>query len=259
MFFNKNSKHLRVLHGMTQKELAERIGVSRKNISAYEQGSEARYDTLIKIANYFNIAIDDLMNKDLAAEAIEKSATKKEVEEALKGAKMRVLSITVDQDNKENVELVPQKAAAGYTAGFSDPEYLKELPKYQLPFLSDSKTYRAFEITGDSMLPLQSGSVVVGELMMDWSNIKDGTVCVLVTDEGIVLKKVYSQAKDKGIFLLKSTNPLYPHYEVPINEVHEIWKYAAHVGREFPEPEQQDGLRETIEQLKDDLYKIRLK
>src|SRR3546814_6005241 len=45
-------------------------------------------------------------------------------------ASVRVLSITVDGDDKENIELVPVKASAGYLNGYADPEYIAELPKF---------------------------------------------------------------------------------------------------------------------------------
>src|SRR5690606_38332737 len=86
-------------------------------------------------------------------------------------ASVRVLSITVDGDDKENIELVPIKASAGYLNGYADPEYIAELPKFSLPMFRQG-TYRAFEIKGDSMLPLQSGSVVIAEYVENWSEIK---------------------------------------------------------------------------------------
>ena len=61
---------------------------------------------------------------------------------------------------------VPVKAAAGYLAGYADPEFIDELNTFTLPMLAPGK-YRAFEIVGDSMLPTQSGSVIVGERVGD--------------------------------------------------------------------------------------------
>ena len=41
----------------------------------------------------------------------------------------------VDSKNRDNIELVPVKAKAGYTAGYNDPEFISSLPTFQLPFL----------------------------------------------------------------------------------------------------------------------------
>ncbi len=61
---------------------------------------------------------------------------------------------------------MPVKAAAGYLAGYADPEFLDELKTFTLPMLAPGN-YRAFEIVGDSMLPTPSGSVIVGEKIDD--------------------------------------------------------------------------------------------
>jgi hypothetical protein len=83
----------------------------------------------------------------------------------IKGSTIRVLSGTVDSSNNENIELVGHKAKAGYTTGFADPEFVKVLPVFQLPFLSREKKYRTFQISGDSMLPIPDGSYVTGEFI----------------------------------------------------------------------------------------------
>ncbi len=54
----------------------------------------------------------------------------------------------------------PEKAKAGYKGGFADPDYIRVLPTFQLPFLSRDKKYRTFQISGDSMLPIPDESFV---------------------------------------------------------------------------------------------------
>ena len=66
--FSENIKKLRQQQHMTQKELAERIGISKAMISAYE--TEMRYpsyDVLIKLATIFNVTtewLEEKQNKD---------------------------------------------------------------------------------------------------------------------------------------------------------------------------------------------------
>jgi phage repressor protein C with HTH and peptisase S24 domain len=173
---------------------------------------------------------------------------------------MRVLTITVDKEDNENIELVPDKAAAGYSRGFADAEFLKDLPKYQLPFLSKGRTYRAFEITGDSMLPLMPNSIVIGEYVENWNDIRDGQVSVVVSkNEGIVLKKVYNKITERGTFLLKSSNIAYSPYEIFADEILEVWKFAAYISKNLPE---ENGtvseLRKAFGRLEDEFREIRL-
>jgi len=148
---------------------------------------------------------------------------------------LRVLALTVDKEQNENIELVPQKAAAGYLNGYADPEYLEELPKFRLPMLGSGGTYRAFEIAGDSMLPIASGTVIVGRYVDDWMSLKDGTPCIVVSSrEGIVFKRVFNRLKDAAMLALHSDNPIYSPYEIDVEEVVEIWEAKAYISSTFP-------------------------
>lgn len=58
----KRIKKLRSEKGITQQQLADKIGVSRATVAGYEsRGKEPPYDTLQKIANYFNVSTDYLL------------------------------------------------------------------------------------------------------------------------------------------------------------------------------------------------------
>lgn len=86
-----------------------------------------------------------------------------------------------------------------------------------MPFLSDDRKYRAFQIEGDSMLPIKSGSYVIGEFVQDWDGVKDGDACIILTEnDGAVFKIIYNQIRKKQNLLLKSLNPLFAPYEVKI-------------------------------------------
>ena len=115
----------------------------------------------------------------------------------------KILVITVNSENLDNIEFVPIKAMAGYSNGYGDIEYIETLPVFSVLFLDKNKKYRVFPIQGDSMLPMQGGSKVFAEYIEDWQNIKSGTICIVVTkNEGIVLKKVYNYLIDSDLLLL---------------------------------------------------------
>ena len=60
--FKDNLKELRQGSAMTQKQLAERLGVLERSISYWESGSrECDFETLIKIAEFFNVTTDELL------------------------------------------------------------------------------------------------------------------------------------------------------------------------------------------------------
>lgn len=62
MILGDKLKTLRTSKKMSQKELAERIGIAKSVISFYESGDRSpSYDVLIKIAHIFNVSTDYLL------------------------------------------------------------------------------------------------------------------------------------------------------------------------------------------------------
>ena len=58
-------KLLRKAEGLTQEKLAEKLKIGRVNYTRYENGSvRPDYETLIKIADYYNISLDELFGRN---------------------------------------------------------------------------------------------------------------------------------------------------------------------------------------------------
>ena len=124
-----NIKTLRKRAGLTQGALAKNMGIKRSLIGAYEEGrAEPRINNMIKLAEVFNTPIDSLVQQDLS-EPSQHALTR------ASGAQLRVLSVTVSDADDDQVQWVPQKAAAGYLNGYADTDYLQELPRFKLPNL----------------------------------------------------------------------------------------------------------------------------
>jgi transcriptional regulator with XRE-family HTH domain len=255
---NKNLKFLRVQQGMTQKQLAEKLGLKQAAIGAYEEErATPPLTSLMDIIKIFNVNLDDLVKHDLSR------MTDKERRTAPVG-KREVLAITVDASNKENVELVSQKASAGYLSGYQDLEFVKDLPKISMPVLPKNKTYRAFEIQGDSMLPVQPGSIIFGEYVENVDAIKNGKLYILVTrQEGIVFKRVFNFSKEEGKLLLVSDNRQYEPYSIEAHEVLELWSAKAFFSNQFPDLQLNnvslDHLAHTVMSLQAEVQRLKKK
>lgn len=221
---NKNIRFLREQASWTQKELAAKLDINAPVIGAYEEfRAMPPIPILIKIADLFKVDIDTLVRVNLGTNS--KSKTKKE--KLLRGKD--VLTITVDTQNKENVELVTQKASAGYLSGYSDPEFVKELPKLSIPLLAKNATHRAFEIKGDSMLPVKPNDIIIGKYVDNFEKIKDGKTYVIVSEtEGVIYKRVFAFAKDEKLLMI-SDNKNYKPYLLPIKDITEIWAFTARI------------------------------
>ncbi len=234
-----NIRFLRKKNNLTQQEFADAIGVKRSMIGAYEEDrASPKMDNMKQIANYFGISVDELVSERITDKWLSDREMRLEKEKEIKAGNLRVLSITVDKEDNENIELVPVKASAGYINGYADPEFVKELPKFHLPMLQGG-TFRAFEIKGDSMLPIQPGSIVVGEYIDDWKSIKSNETYIVVSkNDGIVYKRVVNKVKEQKTLVLKSDNKTYEPYPIALDDVMEVWKAKAYISMSFPEPEQ---------------------
>jgi len=226
---SSNIKYLRKKKGLTQQQFADTLEIKRSLVGAYEENrAEPKYELLKKIAIFFDLSVDDFIN-----EAIDDKWAPKP-----KGnpANLRVLSISVDKDDNENIELVPMKASAGYMNGYADPEYVSKLPKFNLPMFTGG-TFRAFEIKGDSMLPLPSGSIIIGEYVENWADVKPAETYVVVSkNDGVVYKRIGNKFKDQKKLKLMSDNPVYDPYEVSGEDILELWKAKAYISTQLPQP-----------------------
>ena len=263
MYFHSNIKLLRKRRNKTQDDLAVILGMKRSTLSGYEnQVAEPGVEVLLTFSKYYNLAVDTLLKIDLQKLSESQLRQLENGDDVfLKGGNLRILASTVDNSNNDNIELVSERARAGYTSGFSDPEYISELPVFKLPFLSSSKKYRTFQLKGDSMLPIPDKAFVTGEFLVDWNEIITGEACIVLTlDDGIVFKIVENKIREEGILSLYSLNPIYEPFDVKISDIREIWKFVHYISEELPEPVlPENELVKTVASLKHEMHLIRNK
>lgn len=263
MYFDSNIKLLRKRKKRTQDEVAEQLQMKRSTLSGYENRvAQPGLEILLLFSDYYKIALDTMLKVDLSTLSETQIRQLEQGEDVfLRGGNLRILSSTVNTENKENIELVPVKAQAGYTNGFADPEYIQELAVFQLPFLSSEKKYRTFQLQGDSMLPIPEKAWVTGEYVVDWKELKTGEACVVLTlDDGIVFKIIENRIESEGKVILYSLNPLYEPYELSVNNIREIWKFTHFISHEIPEPViPENQLVRTVANLKQDLDYLKMR
>lgn len=132
------------------------------------------------------------------------------------------------------VPFVHQYAYAGYLSGFSDPEYLEDLPVE--PVMVDSVprgNYMAFEVRGDSM---DDGTIrsyparckVVGREIQkhhwrDKLHIHKWNFIIVHRTDGILLKQIKNHNVNTGVLTLHSFNELYEDFEINLDDVIQIF------------------------------------
>lgn len=70
--FSSEFKRLRKQSGLTQREIAAALKISRSSIGMYEQGQrEPDFETLEKIADYFNVKLSTLIEEPTNDEKVQ--------------------------------------------------------------------------------------------------------------------------------------------------------------------------------------------
>ena len=224
----RNLRYLRKQQKATQQRIADSIGIARSALADYENGnSEPKASVLIKLSKHFDINVHDLLNTDLDTPLFHKSSSRLK---SLQNHDVRVVTITVQENQKQNIEFVPVNAIAGYAQNLSNPEYVKELHHFSIPKLSEG-IYRAFEIKGDSMPPIDEDFIVIGKYIEHFSEFKNGKRYVFILKEdGIVFKRVINEVTKNNRLILVSDNPEFLPYTIEIEDVLEAWEMVSFIG-----------------------------
>ncbi len=224
-FLSENMRYLRAQLNCSQQKIADDLVITRGRYAKYEDGaSEPPVEILLKISRYFHVSIDLLVSVDL------QRIPMRQIMELPDNRIM--LPITVDNEGKRQIEIIPHKASMGYLSGYADPDYIESLQTISLPFLGSGK-YRAFPAVGDSMPPHKDGSFIVGSYVEHISHLKKGKGYVFITrNEGITYKK-FSGMEDTGV-KVSADNTFYDPYVIPYTDILEIWQYACSIAtKEF--------------------------
>jgi len=217
---NTSSKitQLRKQLGLSQHEFAKRIGITQGALSQLEnQKSTLSLNTIFNISAEFDIDCNWLIMGD--SNTIYRNTSEHDVDIHQKRAH--------GADNL--IPLIQEEAHAGYINQSDDVDYINALNAYRIPGF-ESGDYRMFEIEGDSMMPtIHPREIVVTERVEEWDKIENGTLVVLIAEDGIVAKRFYFHDEQSSYLLLKSDNPIYKTYSLSKQDVREIWEIKAKI------------------------------
>jgi transcriptional regulator with XRE-family HTH domain len=211
-------KLLRRNNSLTQRKAADVLGIPFGTYGGYEHNDERKIpiEVLTRMADLFKTTI----------EYIEKGEPKHDTDRP-------PFIIFIDSTTqKEKISFVPHAAQAGYVKNFNETEYLRQLPTYSLPGFTNG-TFRMFPVEGDSMLPTFSpGDIVICEWVEHFNSIKDNDCYVIVSIEGICVKRCINAVKKRKAIIIESDNPEYKPDLIPIESVLEIWHCRARITRQ---------------------------
>ncbi len=224
-------KTLRQKTNLNQQEVADQIGKSRSRIAIYETQAQVQIpsDVLQKLSQIYNTTPEYVLFGTVQSpQAVAHPANSST---RVTGGDMRILVVTTDHVGEENAAFVPAKARAGYLVGYGDPEFIQTLPTYSIPGFSEG-TYRIFEVEGDSMQEtLRPGDLVVTQFVENWRNLKNDKVYVIVSIDGLIIKRLHNLIDKSGGVVIISDNAQFTPDFLHADQILEIWEARATISR----------------------------
>ena len=115
MLLSKRLKELRISNGLTQRELGERVNVTKVSICCYENGTRTpTLDTLTKLGKVLDVDVDYLLGYDSPVKEKGKSKkvinmAKEEIEFITEIRKLENIHQAVIENPKRVVELISKE------------------------------------------------------------------------------------------------------------------------------------------------------
>ena len=215
-FFGKNIKKIRSVKRLSQQAFAELFDLKRATLGAYEEGrSEPKIDTIIKIANYFSIPIDNLLTSELTINNLLQFKEN--------------LTLETEKISKETTTKIPcitEKAAIQYLEHYNKTSFIDDLPKIQLP-INSQKKLRAYTVSNLEMASHDNGlypnDIVIGEFIPNniIKNLENGELTLTLVKNELILRRLH--INDDSITLCADHKNV-PDKVFPLKDIKELWK-----------------------------------
>ncbi|CAL2075680.1 helix-turn-helix transcriptional regulator [Tenacibaculum sp. 190524A02b] len=226
-FFGKNIKKIRGVKGLSQQAFAEVFDLKRATLGAYEEGrSEPKIDTIIKIANYFSIPIDELLTSELTVNKLLQFKDD--------------LTLNAEKVEKEllaSIPLITDKNVNEYISYFNKENFIKDMPSVQLPLNTD-KNFRGYTVTNLEMTNHDKGlypkDIVIGEQvpLEIIPKLNNGDLALVLVEDQLILRRLYVTKKD---IVLRADHKNIEDKCYKLSDVKELWRIRYVFFKRLPE------------------------
>lgn len=242
---------LRVENALSQEFIAKVMGLSRSNYSQIELGNQfPSYEVLVKLAIFYSKTYDWIIHgEDFAIKT--SKIIKLNMDKLLSTDFQQALKAT----DTDKISLVKKSDYYDYIYSAKIQKYIDQLSTIELPVGKEEKInnpplYRAFEVFDNGMSGiLQSGDIIICENIPRFSDLKFNDIYVLITQEGIIIRRVVKCLEDNKILLCKADDISYPIQIVHLDKLQEIWHISGIFSTKFT------GVVENIEHQLEKLQK----
>ena len=226
-FFGKNIKKIRSVKGLSQQAFADLFSMKRGTLGAYEEGrSEPKIETIIKIANYFSINIDEILTQELTVnELLRFKGDLASYEDDLAQSVCSAIPYITDEVSSDYVEF------------YDNLNFIKRLPEIRLP-VDATKEYRAYLVTNLEMTANDRGfypnDILVGVKIPSsaYNSLSAGSLVFVVVEKQLIFRKLYV---NKENIILRAEHKNIEDLKFKISDIRELWKVENVFFKRVPE------------------------
>jgi phage repressor protein C with HTH and peptisase S24 domain len=222
--------------GLNQEEFGRKIGYSREVVSKVENGKMDPSRWFVEaVLNFQNDA-----NFQGPTPGVKNMDNNSQKQKKLTEPFYRHINTLKNRGSECLVPLVGIKAQAGYVRGFEQTDFIDTLEKYSLPPGVNPKglEWSYFEVDGDSMEPtLSAGDILLTSLLPheDWNDVKNFSVYVILTEEQLLVKRVYRKNEKEWVLISDNTEEN-PQVSIDLSKVKQVWTLRRHIRSKLPPP-----------------------
>jgi len=246
-FFGKNIKKIRSVKSLSQQAFADLFDLKRGTLGAYEEGrSEPKVETIIKIANYFSISIDDMLTHELTVNELLRF--KGDLTTYAEDAKKEIFSV---------VPCITENMQNEYIEFYEKANFISGLPTIQLP-VNPEKEFRGLTVTNLEMTSHDKGfypkDIVVGEKVpiSVLKKLNAGTLVFVIVGGKLIFRKLYI-IKNKLVLRAEHKNIEDENFD--LSEVKELWRVRYVFFKRLPEFS--DNIEDQLMLMQNELQKMK--
>lgn len=243
--FGKNLKKIRKVKKLSQTGFADLFDMSRASVGAYEEErAEPRIDTIVTVAKYFSIPLEELLTKDLTVNDIynfdifkEDIFSNDKKRKAYAGSNAVVPYISAEEHSE-------------YIRNMQDPEYTDRLPFMSIPFPQAGIGIAIEHNSGDMMFNergIYQGDIIfcsrLGENFTE--QISNGQIYLIVAEQDVFLRRVLVR---RHLLALFPDNPNYEAIYLPVEKVRQLWLPKVKMSRHINQVQNTSMLFDEFEQ-----------
>jgi len=245
--FGNNIKKIRGIKGLSQQAFADLFDLKRGTLGAYEEGrSEPKIETIIKIANYFSISIDNMLTAELTVNQLLRFNDQ--------------LTVAPEELEKEEFAVIPcitPKNSRDYLEYFDNPQFVNDLPAIRLP-INTEKIFRAYTVDSLEMTSQDEGLfpndlIVAEKVPLDVvPKLTAGIMVLVVMADKFILRRMYVTGKN---LTLRADHKNIEEVAVKLADVKELWRVRYVFYRRLPEAandinSKMNALQKQMEELR---------